>query len=94
MNRGEIKLTVLFEDDVCVEATYFMLFKDPNNKEELQTAITNMLYKFIEGKEETFEGAVAEVDVQDVEDVYVCTYGPLSKEVIEWIREEEYETLH
>jgi len=94
MNRGEIKLKILFEDDVCVEATYFMLFNDPNDKDELQIAITNMLYKFIKGKEETFEGAVAEVDVQDVENIYVCTYGPLSKEAIEWIREEDYPTLH
>ena len=42
MNRGEIKLKILFEDDVCVEATYFMLFNDPNDKDELQIAITNM----------------------------------------------------
>ena len=45
-------------------------------------------------KEEMFEGALVEVDIQDKDDLYVCTYGPLSQEVIEWIREGEYETLH
>ena len=33
--------------------------------------------------------------MQGSDETYVCTYGPLSEEVIlEWIREGEYETLH
>jgi hypothetical protein len=48
----------------------------------------------IEGKEEIFEGAVVEVDMQGSDEIYVCAYGPLSEEILEWIRKEEYETLH
>jgi len=94
MNRGEVKLKVLFEDDNLLEANYFVLFEKPDDKDEFQEAITNLLYKLIENKEEIFEGAVVEVDVQGSDHVYVCTYGPLSKEVIEWIREGTPETVH
>ena len=94
MNRGEVKLTVLFEDDVSLEASYFVLFKNADDRDEFQEAITNLLYRLIEHKEESFEGAVAEVEIQGSDETYLCTYGPLSQEVIEWIREGEYETLH
>jgi len=94
MNRGEVKLRVLFIEDECIEASYSVLFTDPDDKEELQDVITNLLYGLIMNKEEMFEGALVEVDIQDKDDLYVCTYGPLPQEVIEWIREGVPETLH
>jgi len=94
MQRGEVKLKILFEDDTIVEATYFMLLSDLEDKEEMQNTITDLLYNFIEGKEDKFEGAVAEIDMQDEEEIYVCTFGPLSEDIIEWIREGTPKTLH
>jgi hypothetical protein len=32
--------------------------------------------------------------MQGSDEIYVCAYGPLSEEILEWIRKEEYETLH
>lgn len=94
MNRGEVKLKVVFDDDVFLEANYFVLFKSLDDREELKETITDLLCKLIEGKEEIFEGAVVEVDMQGSDEIYVCTYGPLSEEIAEWIREGTSGTLH
>ena len=87
MNRGEVKFKGLFEEDDFLEATYSVLFTDPDDREELQDIIANLLYSLIINKEESFEGAIVEVDIQDRDNLYVCTYGPLSQETIRWIRE-------
>lgn len=94
MNRGEVKLKVVFDDDVFLEANYFVLFKSLDDREELKETITDLLCKLIEGKEEIFEGAVVEVDMQGSDEIYVCTYYPLSEEIAEWIREGTSGTLH
>jgi hypothetical protein len=70
MNRGEVKLKLVFDDDVFLEANYFVLFKSLDDREELKDTVTGLLCKLIEGKEEIFEGAVVEVDMQESDELF------------------------
>tara|TARA_R100000900_G_scaffold121125_1_gene95691 strand:- start:351 stop:620 length:270 start_codon:yes stop_codon:yes gene_type:complete len=77
MNRGEVKFSVLFKKNICMEASYFMMCGDPENLDELQEAITKLLCKIITGREDEFVRAEAVVDIQDHPNYYCATFADL-----------------